>query len=64
MRFFLAAQQWVQRLHDKAGQIAQRAGSVRAALGRSEKSLTVQESALGSLHGEARAWQRGEHEED
>jgi hypothetical protein len=47
-------------LNDKAVQLRQQAADVKVRLSRTERTLAEHEAALGALHQEARAWQRGE----
>jgi len=47
-------------LDNRAASIQQDAGSARVKLSRAERTLGERESALGHLHREARAWQRGD----
>lgn len=47
-------------LDNRAAQLQREAGSARVNLRRAERTLGERESALGHLHREARAWQRGD----
>lgn len=51
-------------LADRAAQLRQQAADVKVRLGRTERTLAERELALGRLHREAQAWQRGDYEED
>lgn len=51
-------------LYDRADILSRQASDARGRLGHAERSLGEHELALGRLHQEARAWQRGDYEED